>query len=62
MSIKTEIKEIEAMITKLDNQNLDFEKQVEIYGKTLKKFHSLTQKINQLDTVIEETKQLENDI
>ena len=61
LSKKTD-KEIEAMITKLDDQNLDFEKQVEVYGKTLKKFHSLTQKIHQLDTVIEETKQLENDI
>ena len=54
MSIRNEISKIESDITILKSNDLDFENQVELYSKTLKKITKLNAKIEKISHSIYE--------
>ncbi len=62
MSIKKKINELEIAIEHLKSNDLDFEKQVDLYQDTLKKLNKLTKNITDLHRSIEETASSPHDV
>ena len=62
MSIKKQINELESTIEDLKSNDLDFEKQIEIYQRTIKKISNLNTKIDELSDTLKKTEITKNEL
>ncbi|RAP24925.1 hypothetical protein DID73_00025 [Candidatus Marinamargulisbacteria bacterium SCGC AG-343-K17] len=62
MSIKKQINELESTIENLKSNDLDFEKQIEVYQKTIKKISNLNTKIDELSDILKKTEITKNEL
>ena len=62
MSIKKQINELESTIENLKSNDLDFEKQIEVYQKTIKKVSNLNTKIDELSDILKKTEITKNEL
>ena len=62
MSIKKKINELEIALEHLKSNDLDFEKQVDLYQDSMKKLNKLTKNITELNRSIEKITATHHDL